>query len=73
MALKPRKFVWDNRGEQKVKDFIPMEFNDDGSVSKEEKTTYEEVFSAKKGTKDIREVSVCGLSHPSTRHTLLAG
>jgi len=53
MALKPRKFVWDNRGEQLVKDFHPMEFNDDGSVAKEDTSTYEEVFSAKKGTKDI--------------------
>ena len=53
MALKPRKFVWDNRGEQVVKDYKPVEFNDDGSVAKEDSSVYEEVFSAKKGTKDI--------------------
>lgn len=53
MALKPRKFVWDNRAEQVVKDYQPIEFNDDGSVSKEDSSIYEEVFSAKKGTKDI--------------------
>lgn len=53
MALKPRKFVWDNRAEQVVKSCVPAEVDEEGNVISEEVIEYEEIVSSKKGSKDI--------------------
>jgi len=53
MALKPRKFVWDNRAEQVVKSCVPAEVDEEGNVISEEVIEYEEKVSSKKGSKDI--------------------
>jgi hypothetical protein len=53
MALKPRKFVWNNRPEQTIKTCIPKQVDEEGNVIVEEVIEYNEVVSSKKGNKDV--------------------
>jgi hypothetical protein len=53
MNLKPRKFIWNNRSEQRIKDIIPAEIDQEGEIIKDSETIYEEISSTRKGTKDI--------------------
>lgn len=53
MALKPRKFVWNNRPEQTIKTCIPKQVDEEGNVIEEEVIEYDEVVSSKKGSKDV--------------------
>tara|TARA_R100000900_G_scaffold53368_2_gene42644 strand:- start:874 stop:2142 length:1269 start_codon:yes stop_codon:yes gene_type:complete len=53
MNLKPRKFIWNNRPEQRIKDITPAEIDEEGQIIKDSEIMYEEVNSTRKGAKDI--------------------